>query len=93
MKPNTFKNNARIYYLKKEYSREDLLGGRKILYVSQKIGYNRDHVSLILRGKFPCSKKTAEDLIKVLLLPGGLDDYFRIMSEKEYEAWKKTLQN
>ena len=85
--------NPRIYLLKNKYNRKELLGGRKINYVSREICYNREHVALILKGEFPCSKKTAEDLIKALSLKGSLDDYFYMMNKEEYETWKKTLKN
>lgn len=65
-----------MYKFNQELDINDLLDGRKILYISKKISYNREFISKILRGKQTCSYERAEQLVKACQPNKKVSDYF-----------------
>jgi hypothetical protein len=58
-----------------------LLDGRPITFLSRELGYNREHLSLVLSGKEPCTPTLAKKIVERLKPNEKVEDYF-----EEYEG-------
>lgn len=65
-----------MYMLRKDIDKNDFLDGRTIMYVSKKIGYNRENISKVLRHKGYCNYKKAMDMLRLCKPDAELTDYF-----------------
>ena len=61
--------------------KDELLDGRKIVYLATKIGLNRDILMKILNGKQTTRKLTAYCIVKACNSDAEINDYF-IRKEK-----------
>lgn len=55
----------------------NILDGRKINYVADKIGVTSQFLSQVLNGKRTCSKTVAYCIVKCLCENAEIDDYFK----------------
>ena len=69
-----------MYEFNKEL-KEQLLDGRKISYLAQKIGITRSRLTMILNGKTITKKLTAYCIVKSCDSEAEIEDYF-IRKEK-----------
>lgn len=56
--------------------RDIILDGRSIVFLSKEIGYNREHLALILSGKEPCTYSLACKIVNRLKPNEKVEDYF-----------------
>lgn len=56
--------------------KDQLLDGRKITYVANKIGITRSYLNLILNGEKETTKLTAYCIVKACDKDSEIDDYF-----------------
>lgn len=64
-----------MYLFSREY-KDELLGGRTITYVANKIGITSQFLTSVLNGKRNCSKLVAYCIVKCLHQEAELEDYF-----------------
>lgn len=68
-----------MYLWFKAERRDDILQGRTIKYVSERLlecGYA--YLSLILQGKQYCSKRLAKDIVAIAGTDAKIEDYFEL---------------
>lgn len=63
-------------YVFKENEKVNLLSGRTITYVANKIGITSSFLTSILNGKRHCSKPIAYCIVKCLCQEAEIEDYF-----------------
>ena len=57
--------------------KDELLDGRIITYVANKIGITREYLSMILLNKRTCSKMTAYCIVKACNSEAEITNYFK----------------
>ena len=72
----------RKYLLKEKDNPNLLLDGRTVSYVAKEMDFNREFISLILRGKRSCSYEMAKTLVDRFQPGKRVEDYF-IKIDKE----------
>lgn len=63
-------------YIFNKDKRDEILDGRKINYIAEKIGITPQFLSQILNGKRTCSKTVAYCVVKCLDNEKEVEDYF-----------------
>jgi plasmid maintenance system antidote protein VapI len=66
-------------YLFNKSEKTNILGGRTITYVADKIGITPQFLTSVLNGKRTCSKTIAFCIVKCLCQDAEIEDYFKII--------------
>lgn len=64
-------------YIFNKKERANLLDGRTVTYVADKIGVTSQFLSQVLNGKRTCSKTVAYCIVKCLCEEAEIEDYFK----------------
>ncbi len=70
-------------YKFKQEKYDELLNGRKILWLSEEIGYSIQMLSYILNNKKDCRKMVAYAIVKALHPESEIEDYFEYIEKGE----------
>ena len=65
-----------MYVYKYKNNKDILLDGRSIIFLSKELKYNREHLSLILKGERHCSYELAKRIVDRLKPNENVEDYF-----------------
>ena len=65
-----------MYVYKFGKDKNILLDGRSIIFLSKELKYNREHLSLILKGERHCTYELAKRIVNRLKPNGKVEDYF-----------------
>ena len=71
-----------MYRFKSELHYNDLVDGRTIQYLSEKVEYNRENLAKILKGEKTCSYDRAESIVKYCKPNKKVEDYFIKIKEE-----------
>ena len=70
------KGRERIMYLFNKTEKANILSGRTITYVANKIGVTPTFLTSVFNGKRTCSKTVAYCIVKCLCQEAEIEDYF-----------------
>lgn len=70
-------------YIFNEKEKANILQGRTITYVANKIGVTGAFLTSVLNGKRTCSKTIAYCVVKCLCQDAEIEDYFKLIKKGE----------